>query len=264
MARALALKLGLLAVFAIEWLLLPFPSSMIAMAFTLAAFVTLLTWLIVSPRAQWFVPTVHRGDEHVPSLALTFDDGPDPVVTKEVLRVLREHDAKATFFVVGERVLAHPDVVRAIESEGHLVGSHSFTHSHSFHFGGRKKMAEDIQRGIDAIASVTGSVPRFFRPPQGLRVPTLRDALRLTKPVTCVTWSARGRDSLETTPEAIVARLEHALVPGAILTLHDGTGLGGGTNRAPTLEALKRLLETMRQKKIAAVRLDDLLGRASP
>jgi peptidoglycan/xylan/chitin deacetylase (PgdA/CDA1 family) len=77
-------------------------------------------------------------------------------------------------------------------AEGHAIGSHTYDHSHAFHFRSPSRMREEVVRGIDAVASVTGSPPRLFRPPQGLRTPLLRDALRPLEGLLCVTWTERG------------------------------------------------------------------------
>lgn len=259
-----ALALGVLC----AWLLLPRALAPWATALILGCGIGAIAWLVTSPRSQWLVPTIYRAEGHKPCIAFTFDDGPDPIFTPQILDLLREFDAKATFFVVGERALAHPAIVQRAVAEGHLIGSHSFRHAMTFHFTSTRAMALEIERGIDAIEQTTAIQPLYFRPPQGLRVPTLRDALsqvaaRKGLAPVCVTWSARGKDSLASTPAAIVSRLRDAVVGGAILTLHDGTGFGGSLDRAPTLIALRQLLELARSRRLRAVRLDDLLQSAS-
>ncbi len=238
-----------------------------ALAATTAVTAAAVAWLGVqfaSPRTQWVVPTVFRlpaGTEHV---ALTFDGGPDPIITPQVLDVLAEFGAHATFFVVGRRAAAYPEVVRRVHAAGHQIGSHTFSHSHGFHFRCAKAMAADIERGITAIAAVIGERPTAFRPPVGLRVPTLRAALtRVAEPLVCYTWTERGLDTLRRPATAIVARLRPHLAPGAILTLHDGGGLGGSTNRAPTVAALRELLGILGERGLRSRRLDVTLP-ASP
>ncbi|MBK8096249.1 MAG: polysaccharide deacetylase family protein [Planctomycetes bacterium] len=241
------------------WTVLPTPWPPMVSAATVVLAFGWLTFHIVSPRSQWIVPTSWRGAPSSPGLALTFDDGPDPEITPRALELLREHDARATFFLVGNRASAYPDLVRRLIAAGHQIGSHSHRHAHSFHFLPAKAMAAEIERGIDAIAAITGERPTAFRPPIGLRVPTLRQALtRLRQPVRCWSWTARGLDTLGRPAAAIVARLRPHLVPGAILTLHDGRGLGGSADRTPTLAALRELLTTMSARGLRSIRLDEL------
>jgi peptidoglycan/xylan/chitin deacetylase (PgdA/CDA1 family) len=189
-----------------------------------------------------------------PAVAFTFDDGPDPETTPRVLDLLARHGAHATFFVVGCRAAEHPELVRRIVAEGHALGSHTYEHSHVFHFRSARRMREDIQRGIAAIAHATGSEPTLFRPPQGLRTPLLRDALARL-PLVCVTWTGRGLDTLGRPASRIVARLEPEVRPGAILTLHDGHGFGGRNDRRPTVDALGRLLELAGERGLRCVSL---------
>jgi peptidoglycan/xylan/chitin deacetylase (PgdA/CDA1 family) len=212
---------------------------------------------MVSVQSQWVVPTVFELPADARDLALTFDDGPDPATTPAVLELLAEHGARATFFMVGRRAEEHPELVRRVHAAGHQIGSHSYAHGHGFHFLGARAMAAEIERGIASIAAITGERPRAFRPPVGLRVPTLRAALlRLPEPVTCYTWTERGLDTLGRPAAAIVARLEPHLRAGAILTLHDGAGLGGTRDRSATVLALRELLARMRTNRLQSRRLD--------
>ena len=231
-----------------------------AVGVTAAVAVAAAVWLgvqIVSPRSQRIVPTVFRLPEGTPHLALTFDDGPDPEITPQVLDLLAEHDMQATFFVVGCRADAHPELVRTIQRRGHQIGSHSHGHGHGFHFLPTRAMAAEIERGIDSIAAITGERPRAFRPPVGLRVPTLASALaRLPERPTCYTWTERGLDTLGRPAQAIVDRLRPHLVPGAILTLHDGAGFGGSRDRSATVAALRELLGLLRERGLCSRRLD--------
>jgi len=263
MARHVAHALLALAL-ALEWLALPGAWLAVAWPLTLLGFVAIVGWLVVSPRTQVFVPTVYRAPAPAAAVAFTFDDGPDPTWTPRVLEILAAHEAKATFFVVGERALAHPDLVARIAREGHEIACHGHTHAFGFHFWSARRMARDIARGQEALVTLLGRASPWFRPPQGIRVPHLHSALdRLPVRPRCVTWSARGLDSRPTTAPRIEARLAPAVRAGSILTLHDGTGFGGGTDRAPTLVALGSLLTTARARGLRCVGLSDLFG-ASP
>jgi peptidoglycan-N-acetylglucosamine deacetylase len=262
MARGAIVHLVVIALAISAWELAPRDLAPIAVVATLLLSAGVIGLLVTSARSQLFVDTVFRGNPAGRALAFTFDDGPDPTYTNDILDVLREAKVKATFFVVGAAAEGHPDLLRRIVSDGHLVASHTFSHAHTFHFWGSRAMAADITKGIDAVERITGERPAYFRPPQGLRVPTLRDARsKIAVPPVCVTWTARGMDTVTRSPEKIVERLEKALVPGAILTLHDGTAFGGLRTRAATVLALKSLLATARARNLACVRLDELLEK---
>jgi peptidoglycan/xylan/chitin deacetylase (PgdA/CDA1 family) len=219
---------------------------------------------VTSPRTQLFVPTIFRGPDDGARIAFTFDDGPDPAFTPQILEVLREFGARATFFVVGRCADAHPELLERTAREGHLIGSHTYSHSNTFHLWPARRMASDIARGIETIERVVGTRPCYFRPPQGLRVPPLRDALAsLAAPLSCVTWTVRGLDTVSRSAVAIGARIERRLGAGAIVTLHDGSSLGGYRDRSATIEALRGLLRTCRERGLTCVRLDELLPPGS-
>jgi peptidoglycan/xylan/chitin deacetylase (PgdA/CDA1 family) len=261
MGRGAAVHLAVVAALVATFVLVPRERAAWALALVFLACAAVIGLLVTSTRTQLFVRTIFRGPGSARAVAFTFDDGPDPTYTAQILDALREHDAKATFFVVGKAAEAHPELVRRIVADGHLVASHTYSHAHTFHLWRSRAMAADIARGIDAVEKITGVRPRFFRPPQGLRVPTLRDALAvLGSPPACVTWTVRGMDSVARSAESIVARIEKGLTPGSIITLHDGTAFGGLASRAPTVSALRELLAATEARGLRCVRLDELLG----
>jgi peptidoglycan/xylan/chitin deacetylase (PgdA/CDA1 family) len=263
MLRRLALHLGAALLMAAEYVFVPAPAGVICVAATAALWVGLLAYLVTFNRGQFFVSTLYEGARDKAQIAFTFDDGPDPGYTPRILDVLREQGVKATFFVVGRCADAHPELVLRIAREGHLVASHTYSHSNTFHLWPARRMAADIARGIETIERLVGLRPRYFRPPQGLRVPTLNQALSsLSAPPWCVTWTVRGLDTVSRSPSTIVARIERRLAPGAIIALHDGSTLGGFRDRSATIEALRILLGTCRARGLSCVRLDELLHPA--
>jgi len=221
-----------------------------------------LTYAIAYPSSQFFAPVVSRLATAEPIVALTFDDGPDPVFTAQILDLLASHRARATFFVLGERAQRHPELILRMHREGHAVGTHTQHHRLRFHFGSPTYVQREIEDAIAVVAGILPTSPTLFRPPQGLRTPCFASGWRRTNGLTCVTWSVRGLDSLATTPEAIVARIAKQLAPGAIVTLHDGTGLGGGSDRAPTLAALETILTTCETRGLRCVALSDVMAGA--
>lgn len=260
MSRAMLVKLVAAAAIGLEAWLLPGGIAAPAIALTLLATIAFLAWVIVSPSAQFFVRSVCAlpapgGGVREDRIAFTFDDGPDPETTPRVLDLLAAHDARATFFLVGARAKAHPEIVQRIVAEGHAIGSHSHDHAHTFHLRAPKSVRAEIARGIDAIAAITGDRPRLFRPPQGLRTPLLATALDGMRDLVCVTWTERGLDTFGRPARKIVQRLAPAVRPAAILTLHDGGGLGGTRDRSPTVEALGDLLDLAAARNLRCVSL---------
>lgn len=256
-APELQVALGTTAAGAAAWALLPPGLGLPGVGAVVAAASGLVASRVWSIQSQWAVPTVFRLPAGTPHLALTFDDGPDPEITPRVLDLLAEFGAQATFFVVGSRVEAHPGVLRQVQAAGHQIGSHSHIHAVGFHFLRVGAMVQEIERGRAAIAGVTGEAPLAFRPPVGLRVPTLRRALqRIADPLVCFTWTERALDTKGHPAAVLVARLRPALRPGAILAMHDGAGFGGVADRQATLAALRELLVQMRGLGLASRRLD--------
>jgi peptidoglycan/xylan/chitin deacetylase (PgdA/CDA1 family) len=260
MLRRLPLHLSVVALLVAVYLAFPGPVAALCISLVLVLWIALAAMLVTSRRTQLFVPTIFQGPGTEARIAFTFDDGPDPTFTPQVLEVLREFGAKATFFVVGRCADAHPELLARTAREGHLIASHTYSHANTFHFWSASRMAADIARGIDAVERVVGTRPRYFRPPQGLRVPPLREALAsLATPVSCVTWTVRGLDTVTRRAASIVARVERRLGPGAIVTLHDGSSLGGYRDRTATIEALRAVLRSCRDRGLECVRLDELL-----
>jgi peptidoglycan/xylan/chitin deacetylase (PgdA/CDA1 family) len=245
-AAALALALG--------WLC-PAGWATAAIVGVIGATVGFFVYTIAHPHSRFFVPVVDRLATAEPIVALTFDDGPDPVVTPKVLDALRARGARATFFVLGERAARHPELIERMQREGHAVGTHTQHHRIRFHFASPAHIQREIEAAIAVVGKILHTRPVLFRPPQGLRTPPFASGWRRLHGLTCVTWSVRGLDSRPTTAEAITARIVPRLVPGAIVTMHDGTGLGGGHDRAPTLRALDTILTTCEARGLRCVAL---------
>src|SRR5690606_11861693 len=114
-------------------------------------------------RAAAFLP--HRVTES-PAVYLTFDDGPDPRWTPQILDILAAHDAPATFFALGCHARSQPELLRRVRAEGHAVGNHTYSHRHPWKMLARRARAE-VRDGAAAIAAVLGERPRHYRPPHG-------------------------------------------------------------------------------------------------
>lgn len=177
-------------------------------------------------------------------VALTFDDGPDPIYTPQVLEILRRYDARATFFVVGGRASAHPEIIRAIVEDGHEVANHSYTHAHFRELSWRQVWCE-IQRTEAALIAVNGSRTKLFRPPRG----TLRPAVLMLAwmaRLTVVMWNVDLKDYAAQRAEQITGRLsEQRIGAGDIVLYH-------GQNDA-AVEALPRLIESMLREGLRLV-----------
>lgn len=199
-----------------------------------------------------------RGPSSRPLVALTFDDGPDPASTPLVLAALRKHGARATFFVIGERVERHPELARQLAAEGHQVENHSLHHSWATPFLPRRRLADELVRTQQLIEEACGRAPRWFRPPIGILSPPVAAAAQRVGLLLCG-WSRKGRDGLGSTgADEALGRLRPGIEPGAILLLHDAAERGGRTPVAAAV--LEKLLPLLGEQGLRAVTLDELVA----
>jgi peptidoglycan/xylan/chitin deacetylase (PgdA/CDA1 family) len=194
------------------------------------------------PRSRLLGPNMLRLPEAAAArgeIALTFDDGPDPAVTPEVLDILDRYHAKASFFCIGDKAAAHPDIVREIARRGHSVENHSLRHSHFFGFYGLSALRRDLAGAQNIVGAITGRPPAFFRSPMGIRNPFL-DPVVARLGLRYVAWTRRGFDAVKRDPEAVLTRLVRGLAAGDILLLHDRIVAGA---QPVIFEVLPALLE---------------------
>jgi peptidoglycan/xylan/chitin deacetylase (PgdA/CDA1 family) len=187
-------------------------------------------------------------------VAITIDDGPDPEVTPRVLGLLEKCAARATFFCVGERVLHHAGLAREIVARGHSIENHSQRHRHNFSLLGYSGMYSEILRAQDSIERVTGTRPRFFRAPAGLRNPFL-DPVLTHLGLHLASWTRRGFDTVNRDTQAVYRRLADPLRAGDILLLHDGNAARGRSGVPVVLEVLPKLLDALRERALQPITL---------
>jgi peptidoglycan/xylan/chitin deacetylase (PgdA/CDA1 family) len=194
---------------------------------------------------------VYRVETDAPLVALSFDDGPHPAFTPQVLEILQRHDARATFFLIGERALRHPEWVARIKAAGHQVGNHHFTNGTTL---GQSEAAfiVDLER-TEAAAGITGP-QKLFRPPGGVAWPR---QLRLARErgYTCVLGSAYPHDPAHPPVWYIRWLTEKNLAPGAIVILHDGI-----SDPTRSIEALPHILAAGHQRGLRFVSIGTLMG----
>ena len=217
----------------------------------------LATTSVVFPSLEIYGRVVFRGPPGSARVALTFDDGPHPVTTRRVLEALAPTRHRATFFVLGEKVRRHPDVVREIHAGGHTLGIHGDCHDRMHSFRMPWSVRDGIGRASDAVEAATGTRPRFFRPPLGHTSLTTVLGARQAG-VTLVGWSSRGYDGIRRrSPGAVVRRVSRTLTDGAIVMLHDASE--HDDFEPASVRALPRLVALLDARGLASVGLDALL-----
>ncbi len=165
------------------------------------------------------------------AVALTIDDGPDPVYTPQVLQVLRTYGVTATFSMIGRYVAAYPHLARTVAEEGHHVANHTWTHSDLARMPAHRVHTE-LARASHAIHSATGVRPQLFRAPYGAWSAAVLRQCEQMKMVP-MDWSVNPRDWARPGVRSIVRNIMHNTRPGSIILEHDGGG-----NRSQTVKAL--------------------------
>jgi len=189
-------------------------------------------------------------------VALTFDDGPDPLVTPQVLAQLDAAGARATFFCVGDQLRRHPDLARDIVRRGHHIENHTDTHPNLFAAMGWRRMAQQVAGGQAAVEAVTGRAPRFFRAVAGLRNPWL-DPILARQGLRLAAWTRRGYDTRTGDAEAVYQRLTRGLAAGDVLLMHDGHAARTPSGQPVVLAVLPRVLAALQAQGLRCVPLAD-------
>jgi peptidoglycan/xylan/chitin deacetylase (PgdA/CDA1 family) len=222
----------------------------------------LLVWLVADgmarPGSGLFYPTISHGARAGQRVALTFDDGPDAAITPQLLDLLAQSGARATFFVIGKSLVAQPQLGQRMLAEGHVIGNHSWQHSRWQNFRLFRWHAQELERGAQAIAALDGGRrPRLYRPPVGLKRPELaRAAWR--RGLTLVAWSLHSHDTRLRDPQRIARRVLAKVRGGDIVLLHDGHDLAG-RRRPQCVAALRLILVGLRERGFECVTVPELL-----
>jgi peptidoglycan-N-acetylglucosamine deacetylase len=195
---------------------------------------------------------LYGGNTKLPEIALTFDDGPNPYYTPQILAVLQQYNVKATFFDIGYLVEDYPNIVRQEFKAGNIVADHSWSHPLLTTLSAQALYSQ-LARASNDIQAVTGVRPHFFRPPYGsynYQVTTQAKSLGLST----IIWDDEARDWLLPGVSVIVSRILGLARNGAIILLHDGGG-----SRAQTVAALPYIITDLRSRGYTFVSIDQMI-----
>jgi peptidoglycan-N-acetylglucosamine deacetylase len=223
-----------------------------------AVVVTIGLW----PRSSLLGPNWTRLPDtprNADAVALTIDDGPDPVVTPKVLDLLDAHGVRATFFCIGVKAHRHPELMREIVARGHAVENHSQVHVHTFSVTLPRGLTREIGAAQHTLETLTGERPMFFRAPAGLRNIFLEPVLQKLD-LRLAAWTRRGFDTRERNPQRVLERLVSGLAARDILLIHDASAAVGASGEPVVLDVLPRLIETVRARGLRFVTLRDARG----
>ncbi len=233
-------------------------------AFLLAPTATAATlaYATTSPASQIFGPLLPAPPRPT-EIALTFDDGPNPTATPQLLDLLAQHNVRATFFLIGRYTLQQPALARQIAAAGHTLGNHTSTHPR-LPLCTHARIHAELRDAQHAIEDTTGAPVRLFRPPHGYRTPFVLHTARALG-LTPTTWNIIGNDWSLPTPEAITARVLAGIArnqrrgQASNIVLHDGSQTTPTADRRRTLAATAALLDHLRPQNPRFVPLTDWL-----
>jgi len=228
--------------------------------------------ILESPDSQLFGKTLVRGPKDRRVVALTYDDGPNPPYTNQILAVLRAEHVKATFFVVGRAVQAYPRVVRAEVEDGNAIGNHTWRHEHLL-LDDQNGLRRTLERTDESIFAAAGVHSRIMRPPFGARDWMVLAEVRKLG-YTPVMWSVPLADDWEYPPARVIAaRVLRYAGDGAIIALHDGNrGIvcarmrvaARVCDRSADVEATRIIVETLKAEGYRFVTIPELLAMEAP
>jgi len=216
--------------------------ALLAGHYGIAGFIFGCTFTIISigavvPRCSLFGPLISKLPTGTKGVCLTIDDGPDPNTTPVLLDLLEAHQAKALFFLIGDRAAKHPELVCEIARRGHVIGNHSQTHPAAKFWRLRPwALWREVAGCQQTLRGILGESPRWFRPPVGHHNLFLASILR-TLGLTMMIWNCRGFDGVQRDASAILRTISRDLRPGAIILLHEGRPISAEVLRG-TLELI--------------------------
>ncbi|WP_041565533.1 polysaccharide deacetylase family protein [Nostoc punctiforme] len=184
-------------------------------------------------------------------IALTFDDGPWPESTAQVLDILKQNQIKGTFFVIGQNVKNYPGLLKREIAEGHVIGNHTW--HHWYQFLNPQAAAYEIDHTADQIYQVTGIKTNLFRPPGGIMHNGVADYAKNSK-YAIILWSSDSVDYSRPAVPKLINNVFRRAKPGGIVLMHDGGG-----NRSKTVQALPEIIANFRKQGYSFVTIPELL-----
>lgn len=214
---------------------------------TVGGLLTFTQYSLITPSLVRTPGTYYMAHTQEKVVALTFDDGPDPIDTPDVLTILKEKQVRATFFVLGQAAQSNPYLLKRIIKEGHEIGNHSFNHDYQ-----QRRLLEELNRTDQEVFAATGTHTHFYRPPGGILSKNQLETIKTNGHIVTL-WSVDSKDWRNPGEKQIVDNVMRSVFPGAIILMHDG-----GDHRTQTVKALSQLIEALRDQGYRFVTLSEL------
>lgn len=213
----------------------------------------------VLPNYSFYGLTVTDVPRAGKAVALTFDDGPYPPYTEELLEILQQQHVHATFFLVAENAVKYPELVQKIASQGHEIALHAFRHRDFLKLSADEQQ-KDVATGKALLQKMSGQKITLMRPPHGFRDWSVMKTLAAND-LTAVNWSVIPRDWTNPGTEVIVARVLEQVQPGAIVLLHDGDSPKYAASREQTVQAVGIIINKLQADGYSFLTVSELLEK---
>lgn len=226
------------------------PISFYVFIVMILAIIALLAYGSSTIKADFFTKAYHSPTHSRPEIAITFDDGPTEF-TSEILDILKEYDAKATFFCIGKQVEQNQKVLKRMHDEGHEIGNHSYSHSNFFPFFKKHKIEDELRKTSLLIENCSGNNVANFRPPFGVINNTIVKAAQSNN-LKIVGWNLRSFDGVKINSERVLQRIIPNIKSGTVLLLHD--------SRPDSGIILRKVLEDINLKNLRPVTVTQIFN----
>ena len=210
------------------------------------------------PQFSFFLPIISRGNSGQKAVSITFDDGPDPFTTEPLLALLDRHGVKATFFVLGKKAAAHPQLIKKILKKGHLLGNHSYSHDNLCMLKSSQHLFREISTAQEVLARFHVR-PLAFRPPVGITNPKLWRVLKELGMVN-VNFSCRGLDAGNRRLNGLSRRVLKHVRSDHIIALHDVMPKRPAAFNL-WLNEIDKVLQGIKDRRLEILPLSELIGR---
>ena len=225
-------------------------------AVTSLFFAGALLLLAVLPGNSFYGPVLTHGSTEKKQIALTFDDGPYPPYTQQLLQVLADKQVHATFFMVGENAAKHPEIVSLVQAGGHEIALHAGKHQDLLKLSSAE-VRQNIAAGKQTLEGITGKPVCLMRPPHGFKDWQVLGEIEAAD-LKAVNWSVIPRDWTNPGVQRIVDRVCFEADPGAIVLLHDGDSPRNAASREQTVAAVGLIVDQLREEKYEFVTVSEM------